>query len=154
MFSCQIREHLTIRLLAKEDTDELYSVMKRNQNHLSEWLSWAEELADIDTYRDVIIPEWRYKYAEENGFDAGIFVKGRFCGMISIHNVDTANQKAEIGYWLDREHEGFGIITARRRAVITHAFQDLGLNRIMISAAEKTRKAGQWRNGSDFRKKD
>lgn len=72
MFSCQIREHLTIRLLAKEDTDELYSVMKRNQNHLSEWLSWAEELADIDTYRDVIIPEWRYKYAEENGFDAGI----------------------------------------------------------------------------------
>ena len=93
MFSCQIREHLTIRLLAKEDTDELYSVMKRNQNHLSEWLSWAEELADIDTYRDVIIPEWRYKYAEENGFDAGIFVKGRFCGMISIHNVDTVNQK-------------------------------------------------------------
>lgn len=141
MFSCQIREHLTIRLLAKEDTDELYSVMKRNQNHLSEWLSWAEELADIDTYRDVIIPEWRYKYAEENGFDAGIFVKGRFCGMISIHNVDTVNQKAEIGYWLDREHEGFGIITASCRAVITHAFQDLGLNRIMISAAEKNTKS-------------
>ena len=48
--------------------------------------------------------------------------------MISIHNADTVNQKAEIGYWLDREHEGFGIITASCRAVITHAFQDLGLN--------------------------
>ena len=40
--------------------------MKRNQNHLSEWLSWAEELADIDTYRDVIKAIWS---SDVPGFD-------------------------------------------------------------------------------------
>ncbi|MCC9023390.1 GNAT family N-acetyltransferase [Bacillus nakamurai] len=141
MFSYQIDENLTIRLLTQEDTDELYTVIKRNQKHLSEWLSWAEELADIDTYRNVLIPEWRYKYAEQKGFDAGIFLNGHFCGMISVHNLDTVNHKAEIGYWLDRNYEGRGMITACCRAVIAHAFYDLGLNRIMICAAEKNAKS-------------
>lgn len=61
--------------------------------------------------------------------------------MIGLHNLDQVNKKAEIGYWIDGEYEGKGIITAACRALITYAFQDLELNRVAICAAAGNHKS-------------
>ncbi len=59
-----------------------------------------------------------------------------------LHNLDQVNRKAEIGYWIAKEFEGKGIITAACRKLITYAFEELELNRVAICAAvgnEKSR---------------
>lgn len=61
--------------------------------------------------------------------------------MIGLHNLDQVNQKAEIGYWIAKEFEGQGIITAACRKLVTYAFEELGLNRVAICAAVGNKKS-------------
>ncbi|MEC1666920.1 GNAT family protein [Bacillus mojavensis] len=135
MFTCDVNEHITIRLLEPKDAERLVAIIHENQQRISQWLFWAENPSDAETYRETLIPDWRRQYADLNGIEAGILYDGSLCGMISLHNLDQVNKKAEIGYWIGEEYEGKGIITAACRTIITYAFQDLELNRVAICAA-------------------
>jgi ribosomal-protein-serine acetyltransferase len=42
------------------------------------------------------------------------------------------NEWAEIGYWIDKDHEGKGIMTESVKALINYGFNELNLHRIQI----------------------
>jgi ribosomal-protein-serine acetyltransferase len=56
-------------------------------------------------------------------------------GCIDLHQIDWANGIARIGYWLDREHTGHGIMTRAVRLLTEYAFEALDLHRIEIHVA-------------------
>lgn len=45
------------------------------------------------------------------------------------------NHWGEIGYWLSANHQGKGVITKSCRCMMTYAFEELKLNRLVIRAA-------------------
>lgn len=142
MFTCKVNEHISIRLLEPKDAERLAELIIQNQKRLGQWLFFAENPSSAETYRETIIPDWRRQYADLNGIEAGLLYDGSLCGMISLHNLDQVNRKAEIGYWIAKDFEGKGIITAACRKLITYAFEELELNRVAICAAvgnEKSR---------------
>jgi ribosomal-protein-serine acetyltransferase len=49
--------------------------------------------------------------------------------------VDMMDQKAEVGYWIDRDAEGRGIVTRACERFLAFAFEDLGLHRVELLAA-------------------
>lgn len=51
-------------------------------------------------------------------------------------NVDRADRKTELGYWIAEDYQGRGIVTRAVRALIDHAFAVLNLNRVEIQAAQ------------------
>ena len=53
-------------------------------------------------------------------------------GLVSLAHIDTVDGVAEVGYWLMPEHRGHGIATAAVGAVEEHAFDSLGLARLVI----------------------
>ena len=53
-------------------------------------------------------------------------------GRVSLAHIDTVDGVAEVGYWLLPEHRGHGIATAAVGAVEEHAFDSLGLARLVI----------------------
>lgn len=150
MFTCKVNEHITIRLLEPNDAERLAELIIQNQQRLSQWLFFAENPSSAETYRETLIPDWRRQYADLNGIEAGLLYDGSLCGMIGLHNLDQVNQKAEIGYWIAKEFEGQGIITAACRKLVTYAFEELGLNRVAICAAVGNKKAERFRSGSGF----
>lgn len=55
-------------------------------------------------------------------------------GTIELTNiVRGAFQAAHLGYSIDREHEGQGLMTEALREVIRHAFEEMGLHRLMAN---------------------
>lgn len=86
-------------------------------------------------------PLFLEQFAANKGFAAGIWSSGKFCGVIGTHQVDWLNRKGEIGYWLSRSFQGRGIMTAACRAVVTHLFGELDLNRIAIQCARENEKS-------------
>jgi RimJ/RimL family protein N-acetyltransferase len=58
-----------------------------------------------------------------------ITLDGVLVGAMGLHIV-AAHRRAEVGYWIGREHWGQGIATEALRAVLAHGFDVVGLHRI------------------------
>ena len=67
--------------------------------------------------------------------EAGLFAANRLVGMIGFNTIDGTARRSEIGYWIDSEYQGQGIVTQGCRSLIAHGFNELDLNRIEIRCA-------------------
>ena len=61
-------------------------------------------------------------------------VDGRFAGQLTVNNIVRGSaQFASLGYWLDREHAGRGVMPRAVAMAIDHCFERAGLHRIEIA---------------------
>ena len=62
-----------------------------------------------------------------------IEVRGAFAGQVTVNNIVRGSaQFASVGYWLDQQYAGAGIMPTAVAMVIDHCFQVAGLHRIEI----------------------
>lgn len=63
---------------------------------------------------------------------AGIVLRegGNLIGTCTLHGVQAASRRAELGYALARDHWGRGYMDEALRALVAHAFGPLGLHRL------------------------
>jgi RimJ/RimL family protein N-acetyltransferase len=87
------------------------------------------------------------QFAENNGFHAGIWHEGRLAGVVGYHAIDWEHRSTSLGYWLGQEFEGKGLATNACRALVDHAFEELGLNRVSIACATEKRGAAPYPRG-------
>ena len=124
-----------LRLLEESDADELIALIDANREHLGRWIRWVEhehEPADVLPF----IRATRKQIADNDGLQTAIIDRRRrIVEMVGVHNVDWLNRKTSIGYWLARDEQGRGTMTAAVRAYVDHAFTAWKLNRVMIQAA-------------------
>lgn len=133
-FSLHVDEHTEVRLLRAEDADSLYDVTIRNREWLAPWMSWMDRVIDVsDTYAFLRTAE-KEAY-EHTAFKAGTWRHGSLIGCIDLHQIDWVNGNARIGYWLDKEHTGHGIMTRAVHLLTEYAFEALDLHRIEIHVA-------------------
>ncbi len=69
-----------------------------------------------------------------SGFGFGIFVEGRFAGEITLSSIQRGPfQNGSIGYWIDEEMAGSGLIPEAVVVVLQFAFETLRLHRVEIA---------------------
>lgn len=68
------------------------------------------------------------------GFGFGVFVEGRFAGEITLSSIQRGPfQNGSIGYWIDNELAGSGLIPEAVVLVLEFAFETLRLHRIEVA---------------------
>ena len=68
------------------------------------------------------------------GFGFGIFFEGRFAGEITLSSIQRGPfQNGSIGYWIDQELAGCGLIPEAVVVVLQFAFETLRLHRIEVA---------------------
>ena len=139
MFSHQIDENLKLSLPELWRAEEIASVVQANLKHLQPWMPWAVDDYSVDSAKEWI-QRTLSEFAEDGRFSAVILVDEKPVGSIGFHNLNTAHGSAEIGYWVDKEYEGRGIVTRCCRVLIDYLFDVRNLNRIQINCnVENTR---------------
>jgi ribosomal-protein-serine acetyltransferase len=125
---------LGLRPLTRADAPAYYACVLENFERLQPWFSWATPaltLADVETEIAGMDaqpePKRDLPFAFWNG--------ERFGGSIGLYKIDWENRIARIGYWIDAELEGHGLVSRAARALVDYAFSDLKLNRIEIRCA-------------------
>jgi ribosomal-protein-serine acetyltransferase len=124
-----------LRLLEESDAQELYDLIDANREHLLPWMAWVPANHSAD---DVLpfIRLTRRQIADNDGLQTAIVdPKGRIVGMVGLHGVDWRNGSTSIGYWMSRDEQGRGTMTAAVGAYVDHAFGTWKLNRVTIQAA-------------------
>ena len=136
MFGFRLSETTTVILLEIRHSDEFYDLVQKNLERLALWCPWLGRVATPEATRE-FLGEKIARFADGNGFTAGIFVGGHLSGVIALEYIDWPNLATEIGYWIDSDVEGKGIVTSACRALLEHAFCELKLERVQIRCASE-----------------
>lgn len=68
-------------------------------------------------------------------YRVGIWVEDSIGGVVSLEEINMMHRRAKIGYWLSKEHQGQGVMTASVRSLIDYAFGARGLETLGLCAA-------------------
>lgn len=151
------------RAFTKRDAELVFDSVIRNREHLRPFMQWLTVDYSLDSARD-FISHSRQAIAAKEGLPLGIFRDNDLIGSAGFVNFEWQTRRAEIGYWIDKNEEGKGIVSQACRLLLEYAFGDLRLNRVEIrcstlnkrSAAVPTRlgfqlegvlRQSEWRDG-------
>lgn len=134
MFEKTIDPSLRLRSLQLEDAEELFRLVDANRTHLREWLPWLDSTTGVESQRDFIRSILDQEARGQGGVYA-VLADERIVGVAGYHPIRWTNRSVDIGYWLASEAVGKGIMTRCCRALVDHAFTELGLNRVAIPVA-------------------
>lgn len=127
-----INERFYLRDTIPDDAAETFAMVDKNRAYLRQWMGWVDKVQSPDDVRQHI------EARSTNPADSPEFVlvyDGSIIGRLGYHVIDHLNRQTSIGYWLDADHQGKGLMTMAVKALLDHAFGTLKLNRIVLQAA-------------------
>lgn len=111
-----------------------YDMIIANHDHLLPWLPWANA---YEKFEDMLnFTEDQIKAFDDGklfGYD--IFYRGELAGSIDIHDIAEDYRHCDLGYWLDRDFTGKGIMTRTVAKLTDYCFDRLNMHRVVIKAA-------------------
>ena len=117
------------------------NLVNANRQYLRVWLPWVDHMQTAANFT-WYISDAKKRAAAKTDFGYAIIIDKNIVGRIGLHRIDHQNRIGEIGYWLADGLQGRGIVIRCCKALISHAFKELGLNRIEIKCGlgnEKSR---------------
>lgn len=130
-------DHVAIRTLVPADAETAYALVDANRAHLHPWMPWEPMTnSSADTLAFI-----NHSLASEFDLEGcGIFVDGAYAGGIGMR-IDPLNDIGEIGYWVGEAFEGRGLVTRATHRFVDYGFDERGLHRIEIRAADSNRRS-------------
>jgi ribosomal-protein-alanine N-acetyltransferase len=125
---------VTVRPIARTDARAWTEARRRSAAWLHPWEATVPPGGDS---RPATFPQLirRLRKAAKAGSSMpfAIDVEGRFAGQVTVNNIVRGSaQFASIGYWIDREFAGRGVMPRAVALVIDHCLTAAGLHRIEI----------------------
>ena len=140
MFRHKIDEGVEIRILEERHARELFALTDQNRAYLREWMPWLDSVESVEDTK-MFIKSSLEQFANNDAFQAGIWLENRLAGVIGYHEIDWANRLTSIGYWIGASDQGKGLATKVCRALVEYAFKELELNRVEIRCATKNKRS-------------
>ncbi|MFA6730227.1 MAG: GNAT family protein [Eubacteriales bacterium] len=127
-------ERLILKKIVPENAGDMYSYASLGE--VTKYLLWSPHLNLAETKGYIEYLQREYKRG--NYADWGITYKenGAFIGTIGFANLDTNNNWGEIGYVLNPDYHGKGIMTEAVKVILKVGFAYLGLHRIQARIME------------------
>lgn len=137
-FSIVLDDNSDLVLREPWTVDGMHALTTKNLDRLRQWEPWAQ---GDQTHEGLV----RYTQHELNEWVAGrslpvaIRRGDALVGSVGAR-IDSYAGIAELGYWIDEDEEGKGLVTLAASALIDHLREDRRLRRLEIRAAvENTR---------------
>ena len=126
---------MTLRPLRASDATPWRDARRRNAGWLSRWDATAPPGADAKpvAFRTLIRRLTRTARAGAS-LPFAVEVDGAFAGQLTVNNIVRGSaQFASIGYWLDQQYAGKGVMPRAVAMAIDHCFVGVGLHRVEIA---------------------
>ena len=139
MLTLIVNEDISLRQIEDADRERLAQLINREQEYLCQWLAENELKIMLEVGSFISISTMRYLM--NGAFDAGIWYRDQLVGIVSLQTINPEKRRSSIGYWLDREYQGLGIVTQSVSKVVDYAFTVYGLQELRIVSAVDNRKS-------------
>ena len=143
-----VSDALELRAVEEHHVAPLQQFVLKNEIGLQQSLNWPQFVeSEDDTRKNVQGNMMLHQRGYAKMFL--IFEQGEVAGVISFNQIEPLNKAAYIGYWLDEEHQGKGILSQALQAMIHHYAQRQEIRRFVIKCRVDNVKSNQvaLRNG-------
>ena len=123
----------TLKLHSVNDPfiEPLYQLVERNKDYLQQAMDWPKSVTSSHDIRRTVQGNYQLHH---RGY-AKMFMILRHdavCGVISFNQIEPTNKAAYIGYWLDEDLQGQGIISQALQAMMQHYASEGSVRRFVI----------------------
>lgn len=120
-----------VRLAEVEDADEQAALLVANRAFLEPWEPSRSDSWYTAKHQRERLAESLARRADGLEYPGVIMVDDRMAGRVNLNNiVQGAFRSADLGYWVGQSDTGHGVATAAVGAILTIAFDELGLHRV------------------------
>ena len=121
-------DRFILRKPSLDDTDDMYEYAK--DSNVTKYLTWSPHVDKAFTLEYLTYLQTRYRAGEF--YDWAIVCKdtGKMIGTCGFTRIDCKNDLAVIGYVLNAQYHGQGIMTEVVGRIIRFGFENLAFNRI------------------------
>ncbi|HEX4776719.1 MAG TPA: GNAT family protein [Acidimicrobiia bacterium] len=134
-----VGRRVLLRPLKGSDWEAWHRVRTRSRDWLEPWEPLPEPgspdpVTDVEAFR-ARCGAWERQRHFDTAYGFGLFLReGEFVGEVSLGSVQRGPfQGAFIGYWVDRDHAGEGLVPEGVVLVMRYGFEHLGLHRLEAS---------------------
>ena len=132
---------IKLRAWTEDDIEAALDIVLRNREHLQQFMHWMTPDYSAEHARKFLTESIAAR-KDRKSLGLAIVHASVLIGSIGFVEFDWKGRKTEIGYWIDKNVEGRGIVTRATRLLIDYAFNELKMNRIEIQcSAENIRSA-------------
>lgn len=140
MFIHAIDQEISLKLIEPKDARAVYALTSKSRKYLREWLPWLDGTTKLEDTEDYIKMSLS-SFANNTGLTTVIQYNKQTVGVAGFNQINWANKTAYIGYWIDQDYQGKGIMTKVAKALTDYAFNHLELNKVEIRAAAENKKS-------------
>ncbi len=140
VLSIKIDEDTELRIPEERYAQKLFALIDANRTYLREWLPWVDQERSVEDTQGFIRGALQ-QFANNEGFQMGIWYKEQLTGVIGYHSIDWIDRKVEIGYWLAESFQGKGLMTKACKTLVAYAFNELKLHRVEIHCATNNKRS-------------
>ena len=109
---------------------EMFDIIDRNREYLGRFLAWPPKIQSPEDQFPIL------KRMSEKQINWLIFVGGKLVGTVGLVKLEPEKRRTEIGFWIDAEFAGRGIMTRGVRLVEDAVFATGEFDRIHIEVDE------------------
>ena len=146
-FSSELLEGVVLRPAQKLDARALAEAFQKNRTHLAPWEPIRPDKFYTVQGQQEMITRQRRELSAGTGLPMVLVCKDEVVGLLTLSSiVRGAFQNAHLGYWVDQDLQGSGIMTAAVAAAVNIARRDLALHRLEAATRCTMRHhSGCWR---------
>lgn len=142
MVSIAVTDEILIRSYSLNDAAILYAAIHKNREHLRPWLNWVDSTtSEQDSLEFIKLVQSQID--KQEGLALGIFFKDEIIGGIGMLEWNHHLKKANVGYWIDKKHQGKGVLSQCLEKFIDFLFKNLDLNKIEIHFVSNNKRSAR-----------
>lgn len=129
-----VDDEIILKIQDKDAAEATFALVDSCREYLGKYLSWVDKTLSV-TDSEEFIQKCKERFEKRENAQYGLYFRSEFVGMVSFVSFSKSSHACEIGYWLGEQFQGKGIMTRAVKALVDHAFNDVGLHRLVIRAA-------------------
>lgn len=131
MHNFNIDKNVILKYLQDVKVNDIFNFIDSNRTEFSEFLNWISFIRSEEDEKAYI----ENLKKDNSNVSFAVLHKGKVIASIGFICIDNLNKNAQIGYCLDKNFQGQGIITKACKNLIKYAFNELHLQRIEFRIA-------------------
>ncbi|MCP4180203.1 MAG: GNAT family N-acetyltransferase [bacterium] len=122
----------------------------RNRKFFINWIPFVSKIQSLHDVEEFIKKNLD-RYIQGLGIYYTLWDNTKIIGYVLVREIDEDAKWAEIGYMIDEQYTGQGIIKAFTTRIITYLFDTINMNKIVICCDETNKKSQAFPNKLGFK---